>query len=647
MPKPAAAARFLRPRDFRRPVLIPILALLCSAVGPQPALARFASFQEAPAVLTRHIVTIDVDRDGRFVEEEEKEVSIRNEAGRMSVGTMGIVYNSRVSMVEVLLAETLIQGKTFPVPPESIEDKPVASNLPGFDEFEQITIPYTGVQVGASIRLRTRTTRREVAFPGHFSRAYFPGSDMASEGFDLTIRSKRPLQVAVHDPDHVLDIAHTMDGGIDTIRVKLQKPVYYSLVEEQDSSFLPADRGPYIQVSTDTALDVPAAPVAAAYEKVIAAPLPLSFGELAQAFAGDKKPFADRLDGLASSFSKKVRYFGDWRPHNGGYVPRPLAEIASSEYGDCKDMASAVVAILRKAGVRADIAWIHRGSIPPVPLPLATPYAYNHAIVRVVQDGKTYWLDPTNPVSFAHGVPTDLMGRDALVLERGTLRKAHVPFPPPEAGVIRGTGTYAFTSSGNARITGRLELLGQQAAGMAGIGRFLPPETVKFMVLRGISEGRRVISGTVGPFDMVSPVVHDISIDFTTEIEGVAIRTTAGLAYRLEHPAMRAFSIIDPGKDQGDYFLGPPRVTESVDRIAGSRLVGNNPGPCRVTSPWVDASWEARQNGRDLLVSSRVTMKKPVLRHADVGGEAFADLQKGVRECFGDYALVFETETGP
>ena len=60
--------------------------------------------------------------------------------------------------------------KTFPVPREAIEDKPVASNLPGFDEFAKITIPYTGVQVGESVRLRTRTTRREVAFPGHFCR---------------------------------------------------------------------------------------------------------------------------------------------------------------------------------------------------------------------------------------------------------------------------------------------------------------------------------------------------------------------------------------------------------------------------------------------------------------------------------------------
>jgi len=485
-----------------------------------------------------------------------------------------------------------------------------------------------------------------VAFPGHYSRAFFPGTDLACEHFNVTIRSKRPLQVAVNDPDEVFEVEHSMDGDADTLRVKLRKPVYWHLVEEQRSSYMPTARLPYVQVSTDDSLDGPAASVVATYEKTINGPLPPLFEELAKAFAGGGGIFPDRLDALTSSFSQRIRYFGDWRPRNGGYIPRALADIASSQYGDCKDMAVAVAAILRNAGVRADIAWINRSPIPPNPLPLATPDAYNHAIVRIVQDGSTYWVDPTNNVSFARGIPNDLAGRDALVLEAGKLRKEHVPFPPSEAGFTRGTGTYAFTPDGNARITARIELLGQQAVWLTGVGRYAAPETIKFVILRGISEGRRVISGTVGDFDMLSPVVRNISIDVTTEVEGAAIRTTAGLAYLLEHNSLKAFSIIDPENDHGDLFLVLPNVTESVDRIAGSRLVGKNPAPCRVSSPWVDASWETRDDGDNLLVSSRVTLKKPLLTHAEVTGQAFADLQKGIRQCFGDYALVFEPRTG-
>jgi hypothetical protein len=62
-------------------------------------------------------------------------------------------------------------------------------------------------------------------------------------------------------------------------------------------------------------------------------------------------------------------------------------------------------------------------------------------------------------------------------------------------------------------------------------GRYAAPETIKFAILRGISEGRRVVSGTVGDFDMRSPVVRNISIDVATEVQGAAIRTTAGQAF--------------------------------------------------------------------------------------------------------------------
>jgi hypothetical protein len=40
-----------------------------------------------------------------------------------------------------------------------------------------------------------------------------------------------------------------------------------------------------------------------------------------------------------------------------------------------------------------------------------------------------------------------------------------------------------------------------------------------------------------------------------------------------------------------------------------------------------------------------VTLKKPLLTHAEIAGHAFGDLQKGIRQCFGDYALVFEPRT--
>lgn len=43
-----------------------------------------------------------------------------------------------------------------------------------------------------------------------------------------------------------------------------------------------------------------------------------------------------------------------------------------------------------------------------------------------------------------------------------------------------------------------------------------------------------------------------------------------------------------------------------------------------------------------IVTSAICVMKKPLLTHSEIAGQAFADLQKGIRQCFGDYALVFE-----
>jgi hypothetical protein len=260
----------------------------------------------------------------------------------------------------------------------------------------------------------------------------------------------------------------------------------------------------------------------------------------------------------------------------------------------------------------------------------------------VAHDNSIYWIDPTNNVSFSRGIPNDLAGREAMVVASGNLRMEYVPFPPPEAGISRGTGIYSFTRDGNAKIKTRLELFGQQAVWMTGVGRYSSPETIKYAILRGVSEGRRVVSGKVADFEMRSPIVRNLSIDISAEVEGAAIRTTAGLAYRFRHDSLKTYSVIDPEKYKGDLFLGAPSVTESMDRIEGGRLVGKNPAPCRVDSPWVEASWKTSEEGDSLLIHSRVTLKKPTLTHAEIVSPAFADLQEGIRQCFGEYALVFE-----
>jgi len=89
-----------------------------------------------------------------------------------------------------------------------------------------------------------------------------------------------------------------------------------------------------------------------------------------------------------------IRYLGI-EMGTSSHVPSPAAETLARRYGDCKDKAVLFIAILNALGINADPALVntrigrHIAELPPV------MDAFNHVIVKVVLEGRTYWLDPT------------------------------------------------------------------------------------------------------------------------------------------------------------------------------------------------------------------------------------------------------------
>ena len=99
----------------------------------------------------------------------------------------------------------------------------------------------------------------------------------------------------------------------------------------------------------------------------------------------------------------------------GGFIPREAALVCSRRFGDCKDMASTLVEMIRAAGLNAYQTWIGTRDIPytfeDVPAPIAT----NHMICTYIQNGKYYFLDATgkdSPFDF----PTSMIqGKQAFI----------------------------------------------------------------------------------------------------------------------------------------------------------------------------------------------------------------------------------------
>jgi transglutaminase-like putative cysteine protease len=119
---------------------------------------------------------------------------------------------------------------------------------------------------------------------------------------------------------------------------------------------------------------------------------------------------------------------------HGGYQPAAPDTVLQRRYGDCKDKSVLLVALLAQLKISAQPALVHtrRGRILPDMLP--TPFAFDHAMVRMQIGANTFWVDGTAVKRYA---PLSVDGppdfENALLVGSASERLVAIPRPSPES----------------------------------------------------------------------------------------------------------------------------------------------------------------------------------------------------------------------
>ncbi len=139
------------------------------------------------------------------------------------------------------------------------------------------------------------------------------------------------------------------------------------------------------------------------------------------------KKLVDSITAGATSNVEKVKRIFYWVQDNityvayedslGGFVPREATLVCSRRFGDCKDMASTLVEMIRAAGLEAYKTWIGTRDIPYSFTDVPSPMATNHMICTYVEGGKNYFLDATGKDAPFNFYTSMIQGKDALVGE--------------------------------------------------------------------------------------------------------------------------------------------------------------------------------------------------------------------------------------
>ncbi len=139
----------------------------------------------------------------------------------------------------------------------------------------------------------------------------------------------------------------------------------------------------------------------------------------------DLKKLVATLTATAKDDTEKARRIFAWVQDNikyiafedglGGLVPREAKDIMVKKYGDCKDMSSITVEMLRTAGVPAYLTWIGTRDKPYRYQDVPSPVADNHMIACAKLNGQFVFLDATGGY-MPLGMPTSMIqGKEALI----------------------------------------------------------------------------------------------------------------------------------------------------------------------------------------------------------------------------------------
>ncbi len=116
---------------------------------------------------------------------------------------------------------------------------------------------------------------------------------------------------------------------------------------------------------------------------------------------------------LVARLHREIRYtgveFGE-----AAIVPRTPDEVLKRKYGDCKDKAAILIAMLRSAGISAHMGLLSSGAGTDVDVDLPGFGVFNHAIVYV-EDKEPFWIDATATNTRVGDLPIQDQGRLALV----------------------------------------------------------------------------------------------------------------------------------------------------------------------------------------------------------------------------------------
>jgi tetratricopeptide (TPR) repeat protein len=494
-----------------------------------------------------------IDAQGGTVTRERMMLHVVAEAGVESVSEVRAGWQPWHGERPELAARVVSKdGVVHPMDAAALVEVPAGEENDIFSDGRILRAPLPAVAVGSVIEYVT-TRRSKHPIPGegtafHFTFGGYPPIERTRLILDA------PLTVTPHvvDRSGITPRIEEKDGRRRTVyesaRIEGQREV---------DDYLPYDVSirPYLAFSTGTSWQDLAAKYSGIVDKQLAGS---DLEKLVHGAIGNSTDRREVVAKLLAAIQKDVRYAGI-EIGEGSIVPRTPRQVLANKYGDCKDKAALLVAMLRVAGFPAHVALLNAGDGFDVLPELPALGHFNHAIT-VVDGEPAIWVDPTDVFARAGELPLLDQGRLALIAKDGTTTLTKTPETESAAHVYRQERTFVLPEDGKAKV---VELTAPSATSEASLRRWVTGFDAKNLreQLETYSKAEYVAK-TMSRYDVTE--VNDLTRPFhlTVEVpesksgivsdgEGAVAINLAELPQNIPN-ALRDWKEVQPGENPDD-----------------------------------------------------------------------------------------------
>ena len=581
--------------------------------APSPKLAPTADYSNEASVIQQQRTSFTFQNEGSGDEVQYASVRIQSAQAVQAFGQLVFTYFANTDKMSVDFVRVhKPDGRVVTAGADAVQDlsSPVERVAPMYTDIRQVHITVPDLNVGDTLEYQFHTVTVHPVVPGEFFTAWSYSKQIITldETFQANVPRSRELHIKTSNGIAAPAIQDQGDRRIYTWHSSFTKRPDDS---DDDKKKKKDDepKFPDVQISTFAnwqqlgqwyaGLQAPRAAISPAVR-----------AKADELVKGLSTP-SDKANAIYNYVSKNIRYvslsFGVGR-----YQPHSADDVLSNQYGDCKDKATLLEALLAAENIQSYPVLINsqRKIDPDVP----SPIQFDHVINIVVLDSQSHWADTTPGVAPFGFLMSTLRDKQALAMPPATpaaLQKT--PVDPPFTPVTDFSVDGQVDSFGH--LTGKLSVSdnGEFAVIMRTALRIVPQNQWHTMAERLVQEFLSNSDAKTTDWHFSNDENLNQPLSFVAQFSAPNFVDLSRKDIDLSIPssAITVQDIAQPDKGDTDPLkLGSVSKIEETWKISlPSQLTATLPLPVRVTRDYADFQSAYSSTGSTITIERDISLR--------------------------------------